>query len=352
MDVRGIVPADVAAGLGMSEESAWCFARNIEQHYKPSRDQKVGRKVRRIDPLFKPAKRRLKSLHNWFQKRRLFHPAAHGGVRKRSCFTSASRHLGSKAVWTRDAKDCYPSISPKSFYKEMRLLGFRSETARLLTMLCTVRGRIPQGSPISNDALNLFFWRTDQGASSFVGAQRSRYSRVADDFVVSGNSIVAGDAAIRMIEIEINRRGVVVNDKKRREVGLQLNCKVQVVHSINVTQRRGTTISRDHWVTARTLAEKYVLSCRSAQPETLLALAHKRQTLAGWMHYCRQGMFGPSAFLYRQLRAGDRHVQRVLGRLGITAYKSKWWLISSKRNEPKRLASVWQQRLERRRTLV
>ena len=350
MDVRGVEPADIATALGMPEASAWCFARNIERHYKPARDQKVGRKVRGIDPLFKPAKRRLKSLHKWFQKRRLFHPAAHGGIRKRSCFTSAEPSSRLEGRLDRDAKDCYPSITPEAFCKEMRMLGFRSDTARLLTMLCTVRGRIPQGSPVSNDAPNLFFWRADQGLSSFVGSRRSRYTRVADDFVVSSNLLDAGDRAARMIEVEINSRGVRVNDKKRRETGLQLNSKVQTVHSINVTQRRGATIGRQHWETARDLAERYVLSCRSVQPSTLLCWQRYCESLAGWMHYCRQAMFGPSAYLYRQLCAGDRHVRRVLGRLGITAYKSKWWLMSRKRNEPTRIAQIWRQRLEQRST--
>src|SRR4051794_15482660 len=127
--------------------------------------------------LAKP-KRMFKRLHAWFQANRLAHPAAHGGVRKRSCFTSARLHLA-RHTWTRDVADCFPSVSEELFRAELLALGFSAETAHILTRLCIVRGGIPQGSPISNDALNLYLWRVDQAMASYCGSMGLGYSRSA-----------------------------------------------------------------------------------------------------------------------------------------------------------------------------
>lgn len=47
----------------------------------------------------------------------------------------------------------------------------------------------------------------------------------------------------------------------------------------------------------------------------------------------------------RLLRHGDEHVARKLKRLRLTAPRNKWWLRSRKRNEPERLAQLWEKRL-------
>ena len=345
MDVRGISPADVAAALGLSEGEAWHFAHNIERFYKPARLQQIGRKSRLIDAMTDRAKALLRKLHRLCQRERLYHGAAHGGVRRRSCFTSAVLHLGSRGLWTRDAKDCFPSVSPSEFCKELRAMGFRHDAAKLLTLLCTVRGRIPQGSPSSNDALNLFLWRADENIACVAAHNGCRYGRVADDFVVSDRRGLRGDEAVQVVEDELKSRGIKVNKKKRRKAGFQPNSSVQVVHSITVNRRNGTAICDEHADRARQLADTFVAAARSVQASTFEAVACKRRTLVGMMHYSRQAKFGPAKYLFRQLRAGDRRVARKLAKMNITADKGRWWLVHKKRNEPKRIAAVWRIRL-------
>ncbi len=344
MELHRIAPADIAGTLALSEGEAWDFAHNIERQYKEPRLTKVGHKDRLIDALYKPGKKKLRKLHRWFQDRRLYHPCAHGGIRRRSCFTSAARHLGARGVWTRDAKDCFPSVKPDAFCKELKTLGFRHDTARLLTMLCTVRGRLPQGSPVSNDALNLFFWRADARTFEAGGPEQCRYTRVADDFVISDRRGLRGVALTKIVEEELVARGIPVNKKKRRQTGFQSNAAIQTVHNINVSQRHGTTITEQHMIQARTLAENYVAACRSVQSDSLEAVASKRQSLAGWMYYSRQAKYGPAKSLDSLIRAGDRHVARKLAIVNISAHKGRWWLVCPKRNEPKRIARVWRSR--------
>ena len=86
-------------------------------------------------------------------------------------------HLGSKAIAIRDIADCFPSVSTDRLRKKLLALGFRSDTARLLAGLLTCKDRIPQGSPTSNDALNLYEYDLDETLTRACGST-SRYTRM------------------------------------------------------------------------------------------------------------------------------------------------------------------------------
>lgn len=330
--------------MNMTLKQVWAFARRLDKEFKPTEMRNIKGKMRPIDAPFQSAKKKLRLLHRWFQRSRLYHRIAHGAINGRSCFTSARRHLGHKYVWTRDAKDCYPSISTNEFRAELRRLGFRHDTALLLGRLCTVRGRFGQGSPVSGDALNIYFWRLDQAVSSRCG-KLLHASRVADDFVVSGNRKILGDALIRRLEEMIEERGININEKKRRKSGFQDRSAPQLVHNIRVENRRGTKIFRDHWNAARQCASSYIDSSRSVQPDSLEAVAAKRLRLLGYIYYMRQADFANVKHLKQQLKLGDRKVAGRIRAGRITAYKNKWWLKSKKRNEPRRIATVWRGRI-------
>jgi Reverse transcriptase (RNA-dependent DNA polymerase) len=330
--------------MKLEESELWALARNVTLAYGDRQMRPVGKKHRPIDPMFAWAKRLFRMLHRWLQTGKFAHPRAHGGVKGRSCFTSAKEHLGHRYIWMRDAKDCYPSVTPDVFRKEMLALGFPAETGELLALLCTVRGSIPQGSPLSNDALNLFLWRVDQVMASFCGQRGVTYSRIVDDFVMSANDQNAGIAAPRLLEALLAQRGIRINETKRRKVGFQRREEKPLVHNILVHNRRGTTISDEHQTTALAAATRYVAACKSIQPDSLEALASKRRSLVGWIHYCRQAQFSPVLAVRRLLEAGDAVMRRKLRSLALSAHKGKWWVTTKKRNEPRRLAILWRRR--------
>lgn len=335
--------------MGLSVDGLWAFARQIHVCYKPRRMQWDGKKHRPIDPLYPEPKRILKKLHVYLQNNRLNHPSAHGGVRGRSCFSSARRHLGGRFVWTRDAADCYPSISPEAMRRELRALGFRYDTTKVLTLIFIYRDGVPQGSPVSGDALNLFFWRLDQLMASIAGSTRLHYSRAADDFVFSGKSRTAGEKVVERLEKELEARGIRVNEKKKRQSGLQTCSEERLVHSISISKPKGTAISREQSRIALVIAERYVAASRSVSADSIQAVAVKRAELAGWMYYCRQAESSPARALKQKLDAGDRHVMKKLRKIGISSKKKKWWNVhdSSGANEPRRLAIIWRHRLAR-----
>ena len=346
MNPKSITPAEIAAAMKMTEGQLWSFSRKFEKMFKPTRHIMIGSKSRPIDVPQGSAKKKLKLLHKWFFDKRLFHSSAHGGVKHRSCFTSAQQHLGKKYVWTRDASNCYPTITPEMYFDELKRIGFRHETAILLTRLCTVRGCIPQGSPVSNDAINLYFWRIDQFLKSFCGMNHLKYSRVADDFVLSGHQKNIGDNITFRLEGGLQQIGIKINDKKRRRSGFQDRSNPQLVHNIRVDLRRGTKISKEHRTKIIDLADSYETACKRVQPSSLEAVACKRKQLMGFLHYARQADLAPIKHLKTKIHNGDLRVSRKLKNLHITAYKGKWWLDSSKRNEPRRLKAIWIKRLE------
>ena len=345
MRPKDVLPEDIAEAMGLSLGKTWELAKNFKVCFKPRRMQRVGRKHRPIDPLYPGPKKLLRRLHRWMQKQEWHHPIAHGGIRRRSCFTSANVHLGQPFVWTRDASNCYHSVTSERFISALWKLGFRYDTAKLLTLLCTVRGQIPQGSPISGDALNLFLWAIDQAISSRAGNNSIRPSRVSDDFVLSGRNFDAGDMLTRFIEDELAKIGIKINQRKKLKAGLQDSAQDRLVHGISISKRRGTGINRDQTKFARELAESYRASCESVSVESFEALACKRRTLVGWMHYCRQAHFSPAKHVRRLLEAGDRKVNKKLGSLSITANKNKWWIVTRQRNEPRRIANIWRGRI-------
>jgi Reverse transcriptase (RNA-dependent DNA polymerase) len=342
---RDVLPEDIAEAMELDLGKTWTFAKHFEVCFKPRRMQCVGKKHRPIDPLYAVPKKLLRRLHRWLQKQEWHHPQAHGGIHRRSCFTSATVHLGQRLVWTRDASDCYPSISPDNFIRALWKRGFRYDTAKLLTLLCTVRGQVPQGSPVSGDALNLFLWEIDQKISSRAGSRSIKHSRNADDFIHSGANVQSGEAIAAVVEIELGKLGIKINQRKKKKGGFQNASQDRRVHGISVSKRRGTSINCDQTKFAIQLAEGYLASCKSVSVDSFEAVAHKRRSLVGWMHYCRQAHFSPAKHIRQRLEAGDRTISRKLHSLSITANKNKWWVVTRNRNEPRRIANVWRGRI-------
>jgi len=199
---------------------------------------------------------------------------------------------------------------------------------------------VPQGSPTSSDALNLYLWDADQAILSLCGRWRCKASRVYDDFVISTDDPASVATITRAIEREISEHELDVNEEKRRRSGFRSPSKQQRVHNLEVKSRKGVGITRDQGRVAIKAAESYVRKARFASPDTLEEAARKRQKLTGYIGYCGQADYGPVKHLRRLRKQGDRLVRTRLLREGITR-KNKWWVISRKRNEPRRLERLW-----------
>jgi hypothetical protein len=338
---RNVTVGDIANAMELTERQVWALARNMERAFWSTRRKNVRGKVREIDPPKRETRRVLRRLHRFLQRKLRAHPSVHGGARSRSCFTSARSHLGRRYVVTRDIKNAYPSITQEALKQRLGRMGFRSDVALLLSRLCTVKGRLAQGSPVSSDALNLFLYDGDRALSAACGRRRANYSRTYDDMVISIDSARMAEWPGDTMRKHIENHDLSVNARKLRRNGFQPQHHEQRVHNIAVNNKRGTRIVDEQAKKGVALAESYIRGAKVVGPDSLEGLAYKRSQVTGWMHYCRQADFGPARHIRRLLDAGDRHVQRALAAVALTPHRGKWWVVCSMRNEPKRLAEAW-----------
>jgi len=334
----------VAKAVGVQPETLWAISREPKRHYrKPRYEQTAGGKVRLIEEPKPHLKHLLRRLHRFLQRSLKWHPNAHGGICRRSCFSSAGQHTGRKFVVQRDVKNCYPSISTEGLRKRLRSLGFRSDVAHLLAGLMTVDGHIPQGSPVSSDALNLYLWNADHAVYSTAGSIGASSSRVYDDFVTSCDSHRHARRLAAFLDRQIVTHALSANERKKRDHGFNPPHRRQRVHNLEVKRKAGVGIPAEQARLALEWAESYVRTARCVSPDTLEIAARKRQKSIGHHGYCRQARFGPARHVRRLIEQGDRLVRRRLLRADVTR-KRKWWVISRTRDEPRRLETLWRKR--------
>jgi RNA-directed DNA polymerase len=150
------------------------------------------------------------------------HAAAHGFRRRHSPLTHARLHAGQAIVVRLDLEDFFLSISRARVQALFQTLGYPPTVASVLAALCTTatapaafdaavpaagdapqrqarwqwRQRqatphLPQGAPTSPALANLCAFRLDLRLSALAEEAGFRYSRYADDLVLSGDSVLA-----------------------------------------------------------------------------------------------------------------------------------------------------------------
>lgn len=155
-------------------------------------------------------KARLKEIQRWILRELLVwippHDAAHGFVKGRSAHTHAALHTSRKVVVRIDLEDFFAAIAAARVYGLFRTAGYPEAVAHTLTGLCTnvvpveesVPGHfrlsrrlatphLPQGAPTSPALANLVAFRLDARLTGLATAIGARYSRYADDLVLSAD---------------------------------------------------------------------------------------------------------------------------------------------------------------------
>ncbi len=354
MRAQDLRPADLARAAGATEEELWHMARNTQRHYFPTRKKPIRGKVRELDEPRPRLKAILQRIHRYLECLYPPHPRACGGVSGRSYLTSAQAHAGARIILTRDVEKCYPSTTAGEIRRALLKLGFRSDVAKLLSLLFTCQGRLPQGSPASSDAINLLFADSDHRLASLCGQARGTYTRVIDDFVISVNSPRAIKGLGKAMELEIASHGLAVNAEKRLRSGLQVRDDAKRVHKLRADQPR-PWMTKEKLREILQLSESYILGAKAADWSSLEALGDKHAQIQGHIATLQQIDPKHARHCKRLLRAGDETVARILHRLGFQAFRNHWWYRRSASrqaaargttrvrsyDEPKRLAAAW-----------
>jgi hypothetical protein len=191
------------------------------------------RVIERPKPRLKALQRRiLHEILDWIP----VHDAAHGFVRGRSARTHASLHTGRRVVVRIDLEDFFAGVTAGRVYGIFRTAGYPEAVAHALTGLCTnvvpapesVPGHfrlsrrlatphLPQGAPTSPALANLAAYSLDRRLTGLADAVGARYTRYADDLVLSSDRYLrTPEATIAEIAAD---EGFRVNAAKTRVMG-------------------------------------------------------------------------------------------------------------------------------------
>jgi hypothetical protein len=351
---RDLTIAMVALSAGLDPERLDDLASKYEDHFLPARWKWVGRKRRIIDEpnyhLMRIQRRLLGGFHRW----NLHHPSAYAGPKHVCHLDAARKHTGARWVLMRDLHNAYPSVTPAIMLREFARRGFKPDVASLLTKLLTVRGRIPQGAPLSNIALNLVLFDLDHQMASFCGHLGLRYTRYADDMTIScpldhPKALVDVTGVAMKLTAILKGLNLEISVRKARKKGFTGPGCPKLVHGCHVEVPGRITQNEDQVSGMVALAESYLGSVLAATPESLLALEAKRKKLFGAISFarCFDDQSGAD-HAHRLLIAGDRRMTNRLHTLGIRPLKNEWWRGLPSSNEVGFLAHVWRKTLRTR----
>lgn len=225
--------------LGYDEEYVYAACNQPHAFYRSFNIPKKNGKLRRIDePL--PS---LKEIQTWILNEILNHieisPYAKAYIKGKSIKDNARFHRKQSKVLTMDISDFFPSISFNRVLHVFRKVGYRENVAVMLANLCCLDGSVPQGSPTSPMLSNIVASSLDYKIIKYIGKDKIRYTRYADDMTFSGD-FKEGDL-IKNVERIANREGFRINEEKtrtryknqRQEVtGIVVNEKMQISRNV------------------------------------------------------------------------------------------------------------------------
>lgn len=215
---KGLPPAvsirSVSTLFGVSAEFVGAMHRAPQRYYRSFKIKK-GKKTRQIQA----PRVALKLVQRWIGG----HLSAsvdlpdcvYGFVQGRSVVDAAKIHCNATWVYSLDIRDFFPSITTSQVLNVLPTLGYSEHAAKLITKLCTLNGRLPQGSPASPFLSNLVFMSFDIQLQEIAKAENIRYSRYADDIVFSGQGEPPNDLAERVKNVVVSGGWAIAPEKER-----------------------------------------------------------------------------------------------------------------------------------------
>ena len=113
-----------------------------------------------------------------------------------------------------DLKDFFPSITANKVYTIFSSLGYNEFASTILTNLCTLDGKLPQGSSCSPAISNIICITLDKRLIGLCEKRGIRYSRYADDMYFSCDDKILLLKNLPIITKIIEDEGFILNKKK------------------------------------------------------------------------------------------------------------------------------------------
>jgi retron-type reverse transcriptase len=144
------------------------------------------------------------------------HNVVHGFRKKRGIKSNAKNHLKRQYYLGIDIKSFFPSITIDQVNKVFLEIVGDESLADMLSKLCTLNHRLPQGGVTSPYLSNLVFYQADEAINTICREKRISYTRYADDLTFSAKEKTRLIEVLPSIKNEINANGFNLNSRKTR----------------------------------------------------------------------------------------------------------------------------------------
>jgi RNA-directed DNA polymerase len=222
---------DIARVLGCQKSQIEQIQDNSPLFYDRKIILKKGRhqqgKCRIVYAVRSPLANFQKNIATAISEQRQFPQYVQGFVTQRSIFSNASLHLAKRHILNVDIKDFFDTITTAQVTKVFEELGSKQDIALIFAKLCTLHGKLVQGSSTSPVLANLVCNELDQKLSDLGRKYACSYSRYADDITFSGDRIPTQ----KDIKACLNGYGFELNPDKYK---CQSRGKVQYVTGLTV----------------------------------------------------------------------------------------------------------------------
>ena len=132
----------------------------------------------------------------------------------KNIINNSSCHYAQKIVLHLDIKDFFPSINAGMVNAVFSGAGYNQQVSALLTKLCILDSRLPQGAPSSPTLSNLVLKQADYQIVKFIRKHNICYTRYADDLNFSGD--FKPGVVIKFVEQVLGESGFQLNQQKTR----------------------------------------------------------------------------------------------------------------------------------------
>jgi retron-type reverse transcriptase len=144
----------------------------------------------------------------------------------KSILDNCDAHASNRYFVGLDIKDFFPSITRDRIASIFSMIGYEEDASEILSSLCCLNDRLPQGAVTSPALSNLICHKLDRRLMGLAAVHNLTVSRYADDITFSNNNPKVLRGRIHTIRRIIEHEGFKVNLSKLRFCGPESRCTV------------------------------------------------------------------------------------------------------------------------------
>jgi RNA-directed DNA polymerase len=243
---------DLARAVGVPADRIAKYASSPNQadyYVTLAIPKRGGRRREQRRTVYKARSHWLTQLHYWVARlvvKPPFPEHVQGFVQGRSILTNAKQHLGARIVLHADIAGFFDAITVEQVEQSFALLGSPRRMASVLARVCTIDGRLRQGTRCAPALANLVCRHLDVDLQMIATTTDAWYTRYADDLTFSGDEVPNSDQVRDLLhhhgfELRDDRcytqrrghgqyvTGLTVNDAERPRLPRQMKRRMRLV---------------------------------------------------------------------------------------------------------------------------